>query len=125
LYFRDFSYFDNTISYRELNAGYEILTLKDRKTLLYMTFLHGLIHGKINSSSSLSMVNIKVPARRGMVEVTFAIPVARTNVLQKSPIIQMMSKYNELVRKNEELNIFFDSKAQFKKGVVQTIMMLA
>jgi len=33
-YFRDFSCFDNTISYRELTAGYEIL-------LLYMTSYTG------------------------------------------------------------------------------------
>ena len=73
------------------------------------------------------MVNIEVPARRRRVEVTFAIPVARTNVLQKFPIVEMMSKYthNKLVRKNKDLDIVFDSKAQFEKGVVQTIMMLA
>ena len=45
LHFRDFTYVDRSISYRELTGNNEITTIADRKMILSMKFLYKLIYG--------------------------------------------------------------------------------
>lgn len=123
LYYKDFTYIDRSISYKELTAGYEILSIKERKIILMMKFLHKLIHGRIDSSALLSTLDFKVPSRPGRLGDTFTLPKTRTNILQqKSPVYELMATYNKIQKQNRNIDIFFEEHHQFEKKVMEVVL---
>jgi len=71
---------------RSLNLS----TLSDRRHALNLSFLLGILSGKIDSPDLLSLINIKVPARNTRSQFPFQIPFSTTNYQLNSPIIRLM-----------------------------------
>ena len=115
LYYKNFTYYDHSITYPELASGYEINTLQMRRDLYAIRLLYNLIRGQIDSPGLLFEITIYVPPRIGRPKGLFSIPRARTNTLTKSPLVRNMKLYNKLIEINSEIDIFFDPKHKFEK----------
>ena len=120
-YYKNFTYYDHSITYPELVSGYEINTLQMRRDLFAIRLLYNLIRGQIDSPGLLSEITIYVPAKIGRHEGLFSISRAKTNTLTKSPLVRSMKLYNKLIEINSEIDIFFHPKHKFEKKITQTL----
>lgn len=111
-------------SYEARLKHYGIMSLTNRRKLLDLTFLHGLLRNRINCPQLLSRVEITVPNRlpRSNVYKLFRQRPCKSNLGSNSPLFRMKQIYNALPKR--EFDIFHDAlrsfKVNFKKHINTT-----
>lgn len=92
---------DGQYPYRGIDQEYllgrfNLHSLQYRRTLAAVIFLYKLLHSKIDSSDVLAYIQFRVPSVNTRLNVTFACPIARTNLILKSPIYLMCNAFNQI-----------------------------
>jgi len=64
LYCKEFAYYDISLTYGELVAGFECTSLLIRRKQSIMKFLYDILNGKLDSAL-LSGINVHAPSRMG------------------------------------------------------------
>jgi len=72
-----------------------LISLADRRVNANIEFLNKLMDGRIDASSLLSSINIKVPSRITRHHVPFEVPMHTTSYGRNSPLHRMMRLANE------------------------------
>lgn len=96
---------------------FNLMSLKNRRTLLNIIFLKKLISGDIDCNHLLQSVSLKIPyhyPRHPITEI-FYIPLSRTNLLKYSPLPRVCLHYNEICKKVADIDIFHDTYPKFKE----------
>ena len=75
---------------------FNLYSLKDRRTVANIIFLHKLIHGKIFSQNLLGNLSFHIPRLNCRYTGTFAIDWCRTNQHFYSPLYNMCRSYNNI-----------------------------
>jgi len=68
----------------------DLASLAERKHIMGGNFLKGLLDGRVDSLTLLSLINFKVPQRSTHSITTFHVPLCSTNYLFNEPIRRMM-----------------------------------
>lgn len=84
------------ISEETLLARFDLPSLKFRRILNTVVFLYKLLHNNIDSSFILQYINFRVPSSNTRLNTTFSCPVARTNLILKSPVYVMCNTFNHI-----------------------------
>ena len=71
-------------------------TLKSRRTMLNVSFLHGIILGNINSGGLLSNLNFSVPQRTTRHYIPLMVQFYRVNYANADPLRRMCNNFNTL-----------------------------
>ena len=100
------TYPNRDINYTELLQQFDETSLNLRRSILGLTFLHGLINNKIDAIELLSFLNFKIPTFQARKSVTFCNPIPHTNILLSSPINRMCNDFNLIA---DKCDIFFSS----------------
>ena len=123
LYYKDFTYYDTSLTYRKLVIGYEMNELRLRRDLTILKQLYNVVNGECDTPYLLSKINIYVPPRLNRAKRTLFLPSkARTNILSKAPLERMMTLYNTLLKEDCEIDIFFNTKKEFERRVMQALV---
>lgn len=64
-----------------------LISLDERRQMLYVKFLKGLLSGQVDSSDLLSLLNFKVPPRQNHSSVSVHVPICLSNYMKNEPII--------------------------------------
>lgn len=105
-YFVDGVYPDRGIDNNLLLMRFDVQSLQVRRNSLFLKFLYGLLHNKIDCPFLLCQLNFKVPRLESRSTDVFYCRQSRSNLLDKSPISQMCSIFNSI---NGNVDIYFDS----------------
>lgn len=82
--------------YRQLRDRFGLDSLDLRRKYASLSFLYHILHGGIDCSELVQMLQFFVPRRQTRCSITFHSCTPRTNILTKSPIFSMCSKFNSL-----------------------------
>ena len=117
LYCKEFAYYDISLTYGKLVAGYECTFFCIRRKKSTMKFLNDLINGKLDSASPLSGINIHAPSRMGRSRGLFVVSKICTNILQHAPLERMKRLYNKLTEIVPDIDIFSDTRHECERNV--------
>lgn len=78
-------------NYSPVFRNFNIVTLADRRGIANLNFLIKLLHGQIKSTSSLSLISFKVPARSTRLYVPFNLSLSDTNYVLNEPLRRWMA----------------------------------
>jgi hypothetical protein len=81
--------------YSAVAAKLGLVSLAERRRMLCVKFLKGLLSGQIDSSDLLSLLNFKVPPRQNRSSVPFHVPICPSNYMKNEPIRRLMLMANE------------------------------
>lgn len=118
LYFKNFNVYTYLVPYSELLDMFGYSSLSQRRRVHDLVFLYKLVRGGVDDSVSLGLLNLRVPNFHSRNRQLFSLPYTRTVAHSNSPLIRMMRLYNQVISKNEELDIFSDNLTTFKKGCI-------
>lgn len=101
---------------------FKMITLRNRRMLSDVLFLHRLINYKVRCAHLLSQIKINIPHKYPRFPKTkiLSVPHCRTNLALHSPIPRMCSSYNTLTSKLD-LDLFCGNLIQFKKQVINHV----
>ena len=123
LYFKDFTYYEPEISYRELLTGYEFTALKIRRDSTLLLFLRDVVNSKIDSASLLQKVGFFVPPRTNCRRNnSFYIPLCRTEHFRTATLNKAEILYDNIEKIDLSIDIFFDSRAVYTRKVVEALV---
>lgn len=100
-----------------LLSRFDMQSLKNRRTIMFLIFLYKLVNYAIDCPTLLSKINFKIPRLEARQNVLFYCPTSHTNVKQKSPIYISMELYNTL---SDRCDIFNSSLNNYTK-IIKTI----
>ena len=123
LYYKDFSYYNSTITYGELVLGYETTTLRVRRDLALVMMLRNLLCARLDSPSLLEGINLYAPVRRYRTQTLFQTSRCRT-LCYESPLNRAMTLCNEIININFDIDVFFGGKKEFKEKTIQALIQL-
>ena len=124
LYYKDFGYYDYSVTYKELVLGYELTTLEVRRDLTLMLLLRDLLNGRINSPYLLEKINIYAPSRTYRTQDLFQTKTYRTAHGASLPLNRCMQLYNTLNNIDSSIDIFFQGRSQYKLLVTDALIVL-
>ena len=90
-----------------------LMSLRDRRKLMDMTFLFKIIRGGVDSCS-LPFLNFYVPPRASRSQTIFRLNSFRIDLFKHTSIIRLQSTFNTLASLNHDLDINFNTLIQFK-----------
>jgi len=111
MYYRDFHYYDYTISYRELVHGYNLVELEKRRKMASMYLLRDFLRGNLDSPYLLGQIGLKVPVKHSRARSVLAVHFVRTTQAWHAPSQTMVREYNALTGVQPELDVFHGSKS--------------
>lgn len=106
LNYKENGIYDLTITKSELLQRYNLYTLEKRRKISFVVYLHGLLHGKVDDCSFVSLIGLNVPSHTVRSFRTFYLGHSRTNYHLNSPLYSMCNLYNKI---QEGCDIFTDS----------------
>lgn len=121
LYYKDFGYYDLGISYRELTLGYELTSLVVRREVTLILFIRDLLTSKIESPFLLCQVGLFAPIRSNRDRSLFKIAKCRTTHFKMAPINRALNTYNEIIKIDATIDIFFDRRNVFAQKITNAI----
>lgn len=112
--------FSHRRPYDQRLKHFKLFTLRKRRIVADMTFLHKIINHAISCPAILECVKLSVPYNRPRSRITrlFSVPPHRTNIGLHNPLSRMSSQYNLISERQPELDIFNDSLNIFKKKLL-------
>ncbi|KAG7295266.1 hypothetical protein JYU34_022268 [Plutella xylostella] len=94
-------------------------TLEERRTLLDMSFLHDLVHGRVDCAGLVGSVAYCTPRRRTRHTALLHVPFHHTNYASNEPITRLARTYNKFF---SNIDIFLHStKFAFKTKILNQI----
>lgn len=104
-------------SYYERLSFFNMNTLKTRRTLSDLIFLHKVLNGKISCADLISSINFTVPFSypRQPLTNTFSVPRYRTNLGLHLPLARICSTYNNIF----DVDIINDNQCCFKSKILK------
>ena len=108
LHYKDFGYYEWSVTYNKLLLGYGLTTLKVRRDLVLLLFVRDL-------SYLLGTIDLYIQSKTIRARSVFRIPSHRTTSYKLSPINRAMPLYNKLCDADETIDIFYDSKNVMRK----------
>lgn len=124
LYYKDFGYYDYSITYNELVEGYELTTLGIRRDLALLLLLRDILTARLHSPFLLGKVNIYAPSRNCRTRGLFHMSMHRTTQCISLPLNRAMNLYNKLSSIDPEIDIFFGGKMKYKERVIHALIQL-
>lgn len=115
LFFKKFGYFTFDVSYHTLLNLFEMVSLKQRRDMGMLIFLHKLLNDKVDDSELLSRLAFLVRRPSSRARALFSPSFSRTCLGAQSPINTMMRLYN-LISNN--VDIFNSNLASYKKSLI-------
>lgn len=102
--------------YEQRLSFFNMVSLKSRRTLRDLTFLHKVMNGNILCSDILERVFLTVPYNypRQPISKILHGPIGKTNLLSHSPINRMCQSYTNLLSKDPDIDMFSNSLNIFK-----------
>ena len=122
LYFRDFGYYDYSISYSELVLGYRLISLEVRRDLALMLLLRDILTNEFESPYLLEKINIYAPSRNYRTQDLFQVATYRTEQGGSLPLNRCMGLYNKLIYLDPKIDIFFESRVQYRRRAVDALI---
>ena len=101
--------FDMT-DYEGLCLSYKVDALEKRRTASDLSFLHGVISGKIESSLLLGQFSLRVPARETRSPEFLFVPPSRVTASMSALFSRLPRALNTFVQSHPSFDIFCDSK---------------
>lgn len=95
-------------------------SLKSRRIVADMTFLHKIIHNEIDCPELLSQINFNIPSKRTRHTNLFYTTSNNTNAAVNSPISRILQRFNS-IQTSTNIDIFSDSLPLFKKNISGTL----
>ncbi len=115
LYYKQFGYYSYDIKYQELLQGYVMKSLRGRRNIFSLIFLHDLIHYKKRDPELLETIKIRVPTFNSRSTNIFTEGHSRTHLLSNAPLNRVVKLYNDLINIHHSLDILDGvSKSKFK-----------
>ncbi|CAH2084216.1 unnamed protein product [Euphydryas editha] len=101
-------------------AWFGMMSLRNRRTLLDMCFLHKILSQDVRDSNLVERISLSVPRRypRNKIHNIFHIPISKTRMGNQAPVVRLCANYNRIVRDLPGIDIFGDSFTMFKKKLV-------
>jgi hypothetical protein len=125
LYYKDFQYYESSITYMELWLGYEVTALGVRRDVTILLFLRDIVNSKIESNSLLEKIYFFVPPRIGRKRNNiFNIPSCRTVHFESSPLNRAQIIYGKLEEIDNTIDIFFNSRVMFRRKIEEALLKL-
>ncbi|XP_016658089.1 uncharacterized protein LOC107883123 [Acyrthosiphon pisum] len=81
--------------YSAVAAKLGLVSLAERRRMLCVKFLKGLLSGQVDSTDLLSLLNFKVPPCQNRSSVAFHVPICPSNYMKNEPIRCLMLMANE------------------------------
>jgi hypothetical protein len=78
-----------------VSAKLGLVSLVERRRMLCLKFLKGLLSGQVDSSDLLSLLNFKVSPRQNRSSVPFHVPICHSNYIKNEPIRRLMLMANK------------------------------
>ena len=100
----------------DMQKEFDCTSLKERRKQIDLIFLYKLLNNLIDSPTLLSILSFNVPARKTRTSNLFQVPFRRNNVCRNSPMLRLMSAFNNLIRVRDP-DPFSMSLARFKSSV--------
>ena len=94
--YKETGLYDFDIEKDILRKRYNLKTLESRRKYGHIVYLHKLLHGNVDDSSFLSMINLNVPYYPTRTFRTFYLELAGTNYQINSPLNRICSIYNSI-----------------------------
>ena len=101
----------NMCDYEGLCGLYKVDTLVKRRTALDLSFLHGVMSGKIESSLLLGEFSLRVPARVTRNPEFLFVPPGRVAASMSTLFCRLPRAFNTFVNSYPSFDIFYDSKS--------------
>ena len=102
--------FDMT-DYDGLCASYKVNKLAKRRTALDLSFLHGVLSGRIDSSILLAQFSLRAPARPTRNPEFLFVPNSRIVASMSSVFSRLPRGFNTFLKSHPSYDMFFDSKS--------------
>lgn len=103
------------IEHSVLLSTFNVDSYERRRVCISLTFLFNLLHNKVDCSYLLQKLNFHVPRIHSRQVLWFYLPIARTNVILKSPIYTMCNNYNIISQKADINNCTLSELKQLGK----------
>ncbi|KAG7296908.1 hypothetical protein JYU34_019784 [Plutella xylostella] len=96
-------------------------TLRNRRILQDLVFLHKLISNQISCIHLSEKIHLSVPYNlpRKPINKIFHIHTSKTNTGLHAPMNRICQEYNEISTKLPNIDIFSDSLPKFQSGILQ------
>ncbi|CAK1598938.1 unnamed protein product [Parnassius mnemosyne] len=107
------------VSYENLLTKYQMLSLKDRRTLIDATTFRNICVGEIKCSQLLSEVRFRIPPKNTRSKNLFHIPKTRTNIGKRAPVRRMCVLHNKMLN---DIDMFSISRSAFKTKLKSTLV---
>lgn len=117
----DFRLSKSNECYQERCRYYNTLTLEERRTVMDMSLLHDIVHGRLDSPLLVEAIGLQVPSRRAHRTPTplLHVPSHSTNYAQNSVLSRLPKVYNKLFN---DIDLFMHTKLSFKKLVAAKLL---
>ena len=116
MFLKTFKYYPSDVEYEELLQGFEIHSLKARRTIASLLFLHDII---IVEPELLSKINLQIPRMNSRIRCTFYSPTSRTGIMRNSVTSRAMYLYNKIHMNCPDCDVFHQSRNDFCRIIVQ------
>lgn len=115
VYCKLFEHYPENISYEELLKGFQILSLKNKRILVSLTYLYNILRGKITERKTVEKICIRVPRVESRATRNFHRPSCRPNIHKFNILNRAMDLHNCITNKYADLDVFYLSINKFRK----------
>ena len=101
----------NMTDYDALCSRYNVDRLVKRRTAIDLSFLHGVLSGKIDSPLLLSQFSLRVPARATRHPEYMYVPPGRIAVTMSSLFARLPRVFNAFLQSHPSFDVFYDTRS--------------
>lgn len=122
---RHLAYITRNISHRrpysQRMSFFNITSLKTRRMIADLMFIHKILNNKIHCADLLSSLQLTVPLNypRHPITRTFSLPRCRTNLGLHQPLARISASYNEINAKLPEIDIVYDNSNSYRNKLLK------
>lgn len=102
------------VEYSSLSQKFHLLRPADRRAVADLSFLHGLVSGRIDSPLLLEQIGLRVPRAASRVGGLFAVPFSSTNYLYHRPLCRLPRTANYFASTPPFIDLLSTSLASLK-----------
>lgn len=109
--------------YERRLSYFKMASLRERRTMHSLIFLHKLMNGQMDCSELLSRISINVPYKipRYPITTIFQLPTNKTNIGLNSPLVRICRDYNSFTKSVQEADINHDSRQKFRSRILKSL----
>ncbi|CAH2087310.1 unnamed protein product [Euphydryas editha] len=122
---RHLAFYENNFSHRQVYgerlARFHMISLRSRREVSDLTFLHNILNNKVTNSEITERVLISVPSRTHRsihAHKIFYIPCVKSHIGKQAPLVRLCNKYNSISKSIPGIDIFHDSLSVFRRKLL-------